>query len=100
MSDLKSHRAIIIKGFLMLLTGVMASAILLWENPGWRVALLLGIAIWGFMRFYYFAFYVIEKYVDGRYKFAGLGAFVGYLWRRCKGKSRKDDDPDCTPDES
>ena len=86
MSDLKSHRAIIIKGFLMLLTGVMASAILLWENPSWRIALLLGIAIWGFARFYYFAFYVIEKYVDGRYKFAGLGSFAGHMWRRLRKK--------------
>ncbi len=84
MADLKSHRAIIIKGFLMLLTGLMASAILLWENPGWRVALLLGIAIRGFTRFYYFAFYVIEKYVDSSYKFAGLGSFFAYLWRRMR----------------
>lgn len=94
MGDLKNHRAIIIKGFLMLLVGVMASAILLWENPGWRVALLLGIALWGFMRFYYFAFYVIEKYVDGRYKYAGLGSFVGCMLKRRAGNPEPPERPD------
>ncbi len=82
MKDLTSSRLIVLKGFLMLLTGLMAAAILLWENPGLRTAGLLAIAIWGFMRFYYFAFYVIEKYVDGKYKFSGLGSFAGYWLRR------------------
>lgn len=84
MKDLSSARVIILKGFLMLLTGAVASALLLWENPSLRVALLLGIALWGFMRFYYFAFYVIEKYVDGQFKFSGLGSFAAYLFRRRK----------------
>ena len=48
-------------------------------------ALLLATAVWCFARFYYFAFYVIEHYVDPGYKFAGLGSFVAYLFRRRKG---------------
>jgi len=88
MKDLTSSRLIILKGFLMLLTGLLASALLLWENPGFRVALLLGIALWGFMRFYYFAFYVIEKYVDGQHKFSGLGSFASYMIRRRKPERR------------
>ncbi|HXY37070.1 MAG TPA: hypothetical protein VEI07_22775 [Planctomycetaceae bacterium] len=36
-------------------------------------------AIWSFSRFYYFAFYVIEKYVDSSYRFAGLPSFARYL---------------------
>ena len=47
--------------------------------------MLLGVAIWSFCRFYYFAFYVIEKYVDSSYRFAGLSSVVRYLiveWRR------------------
>ena len=28
----------------------------------------------------YFAFYVIEHYIDDGYKFAGLSSFVRYLW--------------------
>jgi hypothetical protein len=39
----------------------------------------LGVAIWSFCRFYYFAFYVIEKYVDSSYRFAGLTSFARYL---------------------
>jgi hypothetical protein len=52
------------------------------EAPRLKVALLLGLAIWGFARAYYFAFYVIQHYVDDTYKFAGLGSFLQYLFRR------------------
>jgi len=43
------------------------------------VALLLLVAVWSFCRAYYFAFYVIEHYVDPSYKFAGLTSFAMYL---------------------
>jgi hypothetical protein len=46
------------------------------------VAGLTALAVWAFSRFYYFAFYVIEHYVDPGYKFAGLGSFVVYLFRK------------------
>ncbi len=69
-------------GFLFLFAGLLASAILLIEHPSLRVALLLGLSIWCFARFYYFAFYVIEHYVDSKYKFAGLFSFLVYLVRR------------------
>jgi hypothetical protein len=55
-------------------------------------ALLLAVAVWSFARFYYFAFYVIEHYVDPGYRFAGLWDFVRYLLRR-----RKRQTPDGTP---
>jgi hypothetical protein len=79
--DLKDSRWIIAKGFLFLATGCIAAGLLVAEAPSLKVALLLAIAIWSFCRFYYFAFYVIEHYVDPGYKFAGLGSFVVYLWR-------------------
>ena len=82
MADLKNPRVIIAKGFLFLLCGLLAAGILLLESPSWRVAMLLAISIWGFSRFYYFAFYVIEHYVDDGYRFAGLWSFARYLWRR------------------
>jgi hypothetical protein len=41
--------------------------------------MLLGLAIWSFCRFYYFAFYVIHHYVDESYHFAGLWDFAKYL---------------------
>src|SRR5690348_11196294 len=79
MRDLTNPRLIYFKGFLFLAGGAMASAGLLLEAPHLKVALLLAIAIWCFARFYYFAFYVINHYVDPTYKFAGLWSFFVYL---------------------
>ena len=79
MADLTDPRAIKLKGILFLVLGILASALLLVEAPSFRVAGLLVIAIWSFCRFYYFAFYVIQHYVDPAFRFAGLGAFLRYL---------------------
>ena len=49
--------------------------------------LLLGVAIWSFCRAYYFAFYVIERYVDPSFKFSGLFSVLKYLAAR-RGKTR------------
>ena len=80
--DIQSKRLIVWKGFLFLLAGIVAAGVLIGENFSWRNAFLLGVAIWSFCRFYYFAFYVVEKYVDGDFKFAGLWSFFVWCWRR------------------
>ena len=85
LGDLKGARWIIAKGLMFLLAGVMASGLLLVEIPTLRATVLLGLAVWCFCRFYYFAFYVIEHYIDGTYKYAGLWSAVVYLISR-KGK--------------
>lgn len=82
MADLKSPTLIYLKGFFFLLAGCTSAGLLLAEAPTLRIALLLAIAIWSFCRAYYFAFYVIEHYVDPQYKFAGLWSFASYLLRR------------------
>ena len=84
MADLKNPKLIYAKGFLFLLTGSLAAGLLLAQKPTLQVAMLLGIAIWCFARSYYFAFYVIQHYVDPGYKFAGLLDFAKYLLRRPK----------------
>jgi hypothetical protein len=84
MKDLTNPRWIYLKGVLFLLLGVVSAVLLILENPTLKTALLLGLVIWCFCRAYYFAFYVIEKYVDPGFKFSGLGAFVGYLLRTRK----------------
>jgi hypothetical protein len=84
--DLRDPRLIYLKGGLFVLTGLMAGGLLLAERPTLRTAVLLAITVWGFCRAYYFAFYVIEHYVDPTFKFAGLGAFVRYLWTRPKAR--------------
>ena len=81
MGSLRNRNVIIAKGFLFLLLGIVASAILLLHVPSFRVAILLIVAIWAFCRFYYFAFYVIEHYVDSRYRFSGIYSFVCFMVR-------------------
>jgi hypothetical protein len=58
---------------------MLASAGLLLEVPTLRTAVLLSVAIWGFCRAYYFAFYVVEHYIDPGYRFAGLWDFTTYV---------------------
>ena len=82
MADLKNPSLITTKGFLFLGLGLLASTLLLLEAWNIKVILLLAIAIWAFCRFYYFAFYVFEHYVDPQYRFAGLWSFFRYLLRR------------------
>jgi hypothetical protein len=66
---------------MFLLAGLLAGGLLLYENLTLRNGLLMAICVWCFCRFYYFAFYVIEHYVDGDYKYAGLWDFVKYSLR-------------------
>ena len=86
MGDIRSARVIYLKGGLFIVLGSLASGAILLEHPSWKVAVLLALAIWAFARAYYFAFYVVQHYVDGQYKFAGLFHFLRYcLARRRKG---------------
>lgn len=80
--DLSNPKLIYFKGLLFVLTGLIACAIILLEYPSLKLALLLMLAIWCFARAYYFAFYVIQHYVDPTYRFAGLYSFARYLLRR------------------
>ena len=81
MKDMTSATWIKVKGILFLLLGLVAAALLILENPSWKVAGLLALVIWCFCRFYYFAFYVIEKYVDSSSKFSGLSSVAKYLFQ-------------------
>jgi hypothetical protein len=81
MRDLKNPKLIYLKAVLFLLLGVVAAAGILIESMTFQTALCLIIAIWSFCRAYYFAFYVIEHYVDPTYQFAGLMDFLRYLLR-------------------
>jgi hypothetical protein len=81
MGDLKNPRVICFKGVLFLLLGLLASVLLLLQSPSLTVALLLCVSVWAYCRFYYFAFYVIEHYVDPTYRFSGLVSFLRYALR-------------------
>ena len=70
------------KVVLFLVIGLAASILLLLEVRTVRGAVLLVLAVWAFCRVYYFAFYVIEKYVDPGYRFSGLLSFLRYWVHR------------------
>ena len=91
MSDLKDPRWIHLKGWLFLLIGLMSVTLILIEVFSWRIATLLALSVWAFCRFYYYAFYVIEKYVDGDFRFAGLGSFLAWVMRRRRERSPGDE---------
>ncbi len=80
--DLKNTKLIYLKGWLFLAILMIASGIVLYETRSWKIAALLGLIIWSSARFYYFMFYMIENYVNAKFKFAGVGSFVRYLLRR------------------
>ena len=84
MENLKSTMMIYLKGLLFLLAGIISSIIILIELPTLKIALLLILAVWCFARAYYFAFYVIEHYVDATYKFSGLLSFFRYFLTKNK----------------
>jgi hypothetical protein len=82
MKDLTSPFWIKAKGGLFVFLGLLASALLIADAPTLKDAALLALAIWCFCRAYYFAFYVIEHYVDPGYKFSGLFSFLQYLLKQ------------------
>ena len=82
MKELTDPRWIKAKGLLFLFAGVLAGALLLIESPRVKTAVLLLVTVWCFCRAYYFAFYVLERYVDPSFRFSGLGSALRYLWRR------------------
>lgn len=82
MADLKNPRIIKLKGFLFLILGLLSSVLLLLPDLSLKNVELLAIAVWSFCRFYYFAFYVIEHYVEPNFRFAGLWDFARYMIRQ------------------
>lgn len=82
MRNVTNMKVIYLKGLLFLLIGIISSIIILIDHPSIKVALLLALAVWAFARSYYFAFYVIEHYVDAGYRFSGLCSFVRYAWHK------------------
>jgi hypothetical protein len=85
LGDLKSPALMYLKAVLFLVAGTLAAIGILLESPTLRTGVLLAIAVGSFCRLYYFMFYVIEKYVDPGYRFAGLGSLVVYLLRKRRG---------------
>lgn len=82
MKDLTHAGVIKLKGLVFLLMGVIAATLLILETLSLKVGVLLAISVWCFCRFYYFAFYVIEHYVDPSFRFSGLWSFAVYMMKK------------------
>jgi hypothetical protein len=80
--DLASPKWIIAKGFLFLFLGLLSAGLLFFERPTVKVAALLILAAWSFCRFYYFAFYVLQNYVDTDYKYSGLLSLLRHFAKK------------------
>jgi hypothetical protein len=52
------------------------------QQPSIATAVLVALVAWAFARAYYFAFYVIERYVDPGYRFSGLFSVAKYFWKK------------------
>ena len=87
MKDLNHPRWMYLKAVLFVMLGLAGFTILLLESPSVRIGLLLAMTIWSFCRAYYFAFYVIEHYVDPSFRFSGLFRFVIYLWSKRRARN-------------
>ena len=84
MTDITNPKLLWTKGVLFLVLALAASALLLLEAASLKATALLAVAIWAFCRSYYFAFYVIERYVDPGYRYSGLGSLLVYVLRKKK----------------
>lgn len=81
--DLQNPQLIHAKGILFALLGTLSAALLLLQVPTLRTAALLAVTIWAFCRFYYYLFYVLERYLGRAQRFAGvLDALQFLLLRR------------------
>ncbi|OYP36662.1 hypothetical protein [Rhodopirellula sp. MGV] len=84
--DLPSAGLIWFKGGLFAFLGVLSGIVLITRLSQWWDALILAICIWSFCRAYYFAFYVVEHWIDEDFKFSGLSAFATYWWNKRRGR--------------
>lgn len=80
--DLKNPKWMYLKAALFVVIGVSCFALVWLGNPTVATAIYLVLMIWAFARAYYFAFYVVEKYIDDSYRFSGLASFLLYLVTR------------------
>jgi len=82
MRNLASAKLMYVKAGLLLVAGILAGLMLIAQNPSISTTVLLGVCVWGCCRAYYFAFYVMQRYVDPAYRFSGLVSLTRYLLAR------------------
>ena len=87
--DLQSAKLMWLKAVLFLVIGTTSVTLVWLEVPSVKNAALLALSVWGFCRAYYFAFYVLEKYVDSSFKFAGLWSLARYILQNSRNATHR-----------
>jgi Na+-transporting NADH:ubiquinone oxidoreductase subunit NqrD len=82
MRELTIAPLMLLKAALLLAIGIVSAALLIAAAPTLSTAVLLALCVWSFSRVYYFAFYVIERYIDPSFRFSGLMSVVLWMMRR------------------
>ena len=95
--DIKDPRLLKLKGMLFLAIGLATAALLFFDSPSLRTVVLLAVCVWAFCRFYYFAFYVLQRYADTSFKYTGLTDLCLYLLGKKGGRPRVDSEEDGQP---
>lgn len=85
MTDIKDPKLLWVKGAMFLFLGILAGWLIWIKTGDWETILLLSVFAWAFSRAYYFAFYVIEKYADPSFRYAGLLSLLGYMRAKALG---------------
>ncbi len=91
MRDLENASWMYLKTALFLVLLLSSCARVLLKAATWPTAGLLFVIVWTSARLYYFAFYVIERYIDPTYRFSGLWSAMRYLIRVAKDGSQPGD---------
>ena len=82
MGDLTSRGWIVAKGVLFLVIVLLSGAGVIIYDERWPRAVLLVICLWAACRFYYFLFYVLERYVGVEGRYAGIFDLCRRLWNK------------------
>jgi hypothetical protein len=77
-----------LKAGMFVVIGVVSAGLIIGARPELQTFLLMALVIWSFCRAYYFAFYVIERYVDPSFRFSGLCSAIKYLLQARKLRNR------------
>jgi hypothetical protein len=80
MIELRSPKWIVAKGAMLAGIAVVAGGLVLAETPSLGRAALLAVLVWASCRFYYFLFYVLERYVDPTRRYTGVVDLLVARW--------------------
>ena len=80
--DIQNKKLLVVKGLLFLLIAVLSGLSLIVETMSIQTLLLLGIFGWSCCRFYYFLFYVLERYAGRERAYSGIVNEIKHLLRK------------------